>query len=212
MVVDGQLSEVERFYYLNSINDEDEESQALSFNALVPEPENLADIEVGDWRNQNWGVTRDVEATVDISELSGPVHGSPSRIHITYTFDTPWKPPLKWLEAMQKLFPNLIFSLSYLEVGNNFVGTATTENGVIVNSPREIEPEDLHYIGSHFGHPDSNCEECGIEDFNEYHEDHGELTAINESQILERCVICRHQRGLDHSAECCQLCFNLFSA
>jgi len=68
-----------------------------------------------------WGTRTDTPVNEDFVRVS--------EIVITFTFDTAWYPPLKWLEQMAVDFPDLEMLLAYYEGGNTIAGYATTVNG-----------------------------------------------------------------------------------
>lgn len=191
----SDILELERFYYLNSANDHNDDTQFLSLNSLVSKPNSVSDEEVGLWRKQHWGVSRDVHGAT--------VERGISDSRLIYNFDTASNPPVKWLVTIQKLFPSLSFSLSYMEAGYGLIGEAVTRNGEIINESRNMDSEDFHYIGAHDNVPVVECEVCDIDDFSRYHANHGPTNPL----ILESCVICRHQANLPHAEDACQLCF-----
>jgi hypothetical protein len=70
-----------------------------------------------DWSSNNWGTKWDCEAeNYNITENT-----------FTTYFESAWSPPINWLELVQDKFPNLLFKLEYMEIGNWFCGVAYTE-------------------------------------------------------------------------------------
>ena len=75
-----------------------------------------------DWRIAHWGTKWDVQAEVNYEE------GDCSAV---FTFDSAWSPPIEWLEAVSRLYPELHFSLKYDEPGMTFMGCARGSQGEI---------------------------------------------------------------------------------
>ncbi len=76
-----------------------------------------------EWRIKNWGVKWDV------SELSSPNYHHDGSV--TFTFDTPWGPPIEAFQKIAAMYPDLIFILEYMEPGMGFFGEAKFEDGEI---------------------------------------------------------------------------------
>ena len=119
-----------------------EQKPDYCLNALFPVPQEIIDIgysvdtkklgieELLDWPNrfkdgylwciQNWGVKWDI--TIDYPE-------DPSGDMI-YKFETAWGPPRPWVQKVSKDFPDLFFSIVFVEEGVYFAGLYEYENGV----------------------------------------------------------------------------------
>ena len=113
----GSKTEIDRFYNANKGERE------LSFNMLVPEPENY---DVGhqssnwyEWRCNNWG------CKWDSSDTEYKMKNNMGQ----YTFSTPWNYPLAWLKTVSKIFPTLTFHIKYEDEGFNFFGASFVKNG-----------------------------------------------------------------------------------
>ena len=76
------------------------------------------------WRLENWGCKWDC-AEAQIDEWDGGA---------IYSFDTPWGPPIEWLERTCVKFPNLKFLLGYREDGMQFQGVVEFEDGIVTKS------------------------------------------------------------------------------
>jgi hypothetical protein len=98
----------------------DGEEVALSLHALVPEPDTLDDSEAADWRHREWGTVR--ELTMD--DLPDEAIGL-----FSYSFSTAWAPPVRWLRHVAPEFPELEFSLVYVEPNMGFAGEARFWDG-----------------------------------------------------------------------------------
>jgi hypothetical protein len=95
------------------------EPSVLNFHSLLPVPDEVlaAGYEKAcyDWEKKNWGcIWGTTEATI-LDEWEGLV---------MYEFNTAWSPPLEFLEALAKKWPNLVFVLEYEEPGCAFQGLA----------------------------------------------------------------------------------------
>jgi hypothetical protein len=94
----------------------------LDYAAVVPEPAH--DPAVGDgwyeWRRQHWGVKWNHPGLYTLEvELDGPTG------ELRLEFDTPWGPPLPFLNALAAAFPGLTYALAYEEQGNELYGVWT---------------------------------------------------------------------------------------
>lgn len=65
-----------------------------------------------DWRIGHWGCKWDVQAEL--------VRDEPRKLE--YIFDSPWSPPINWLERVSIDFPKLRFKIKYEEEGMGFRG------------------------------------------------------------------------------------------
>ena len=91
---------------------------ALSFNALVPEPNGVGDPDA--WAGEHWGTKWDA---VSVGVCDG-------EDRLDYWFETAWSPPLEWLAAVAKRFPKLRFTLEYGEPGFGLLGLVDIEDDV----------------------------------------------------------------------------------
>ena len=123
LYVIGNKSEIDKFYNANKPVQQEHSCECeLSFNMLVPEPENCNWYE---WRCNNWGCKWDSSNTeYQIKNNMGQ-----------YTFSTPWNYPLPWLKTVSKIFPTLTFHIKYEDEGFNFFGTSIVKNG----NERQVE-------------------------------------------------------------------------
>ncbi len=104
------------------------------------------------WRSRHWGCKWDASfdgpfmalgsdsADVDESVAAKGVTATPTVA--IYKFDTPWSPPVPWLECASEQHPELEFRLRYGEVGGDFAGEACYVSGVCI-SDEELEVEDV---------------------------------------------------------------------
>ena len=99
---------------------------ALSLAAFYPEPAEYPKDEPDawwHWRIKHWGTKWDVEAVL-YSESSS---------HLEYKFDSPWSPPLGWIQKVAIDYPLLTFQLDYIEPGEWFCGTFKAQQGEITD-------------------------------------------------------------------------------
>ena len=108
----------------------------FTFAGVVPEPVFENKNEAGvlpdwyTWRVDNWGTKWDAGHAEWIEENE------------IINFSTAWSPPLEWLESAAKMFPNLIFHLSYEE--EQGWGGEITIKGSEVLSHEEWDIPDSH--------------------------------------------------------------------
>jgi len=107
----------------------------LSLSSTVP-PEKI------DMKHLNeiWGVNRDIfDAEVE----------RPTDEQLEYRFSSAWKPPMEWLKTTAEKFPELFFSLTYIEPGEVFCGFAEAEGEDFSEDYHENEllPEILQEFG-----------------------------------------------------------------
>lgn len=100
----------------------------FTFNALYPVPPEILAQGYNDagyrWQVEHWGTKWDVNGNVDIySQEDGST---------LVEFDTAWSPPRPWVRHASKLFPELIFRLSYFEPGMMFCGCSIYKAGELI--------------------------------------------------------------------------------
>ena len=99
-------------------NKGEEKVQPLSFEKLIPTPEeSLSDKEIKksmpawySFRVQNWGTKWDC---YEIEEEH-------TKEYLLYKFLTAWSPPEAWLRGIAKKYPELSFQMCFEEEANNF--------------------------------------------------------------------------------------------
>lgn len=85
-----------------------------------------------DWNIANWGCKWDANChNVEDDSTYGEVH-----IH----FETPWCPPMEWLEKVSARYPSLQFDMSVEEESNAFIGNPIAQGGVVCENM-----VDIHY-------------------------------------------------------------------
>jgi hypothetical protein len=96
---------------------EETEVEALNFHSLVSVPDEIlqAGYEAAgyDWERANWGCKWGAD-NVTVLDEGGTC--------IIYEFYTAWSPPIEFLTAVAKQWPNLTFVLQYEEPGMAFKG------------------------------------------------------------------------------------------
>jgi len=98
----------------------------LSFDKLLPCPTELIDMKLpiseivmkyghkdsNSWCRANWGTKWEVEVDSNVFSEDGAI----------YKFYSAWSPPIEWIAAIAKMFPELRFKLKYDEPGLCFMG------------------------------------------------------------------------------------------
>lgn len=75
-----------------------------------------------EWSLENWGSKWDAcEPNIDHNDID----------YFAVTFDTPWGPPIHWIDNIMKDFPGLCFTLEYDEPGMCFGGRLSAQYKVI---------------------------------------------------------------------------------
>ncbi len=139
--------------YLNNKDEEEEEERPLSFNKCIPRKvQNIFEKYISenyvfnnslqlskesiswDLMSYIWGTKWDaIDSTVDISffeENDEEEEGS-----INYTFTTAGCYPYNWLLTISKLFPNILFEITYSNEDDAYINTYIKEykNGIITS-------------------------------------------------------------------------------
>jgi len=121
----------------------------LDFNTVIPQPEELSDIQIGGgdkrWRvvdGENIDLTetelqhlQDQYGSIDWYDWSVKNWGTKWNAIDTdiqeniLFFSTAWSPPLPFVQAASKMFPRLTFELEYKEEGDGFFGVSAFQAG-----------------------------------------------------------------------------------
>jgi hypothetical protein len=122
--------------FVNGIMSDAPNESPLTMAKLVPPPDDIVKIEHPnetqkqrfldlygvsgwyDWNIANWG------CKWDISE--GGVNNKEEGV-FECSFDTPWGPPDAFIRKVIEMFPNLFFSLQFIEEGCAFAGEITSD-------------------------------------------------------------------------------------
>lgn len=171
LVVNGSKEVVEQFL-TDGINDSDE----WTIGTYFPIPEELVDTtspsketntelieKYGvdnwyDWNIRNYGCKWDCEAYDTPSTDDINYGGGDGTLDIG--FDSPWSPPTVWMDKISKKYPDLDFTLYFIEPGMNFCGVIYSRDGA--SSIEEGEPEYMDGDGGTYQY-DSD-EDCYIDD------------------------------------------------
>ncbi len=123
LVVLGPDEDVERFKKTAIGNSpwhtKEEKKSVLNFHSLVPVPPEIVSAGYGEagyeWERQNWGCKWGACHTRLVDGRKG---------HLEYSFETPWCPPIPFLEKLGREWPMLTFLLDYEEPGMSYKGIA----------------------------------------------------------------------------------------
>ena len=99
-----------------------------------------------------WGACEVQETNSDSCTNYTPPTEKDSDEWVSYQFDTAWSPPEKWLVAVSPLFPECVFTMTYMEEGCDFQGCLMLKGKhEIVNETTNVtylstaHREDEHY-------------------------------------------------------------------
>jgi hypothetical protein len=85
-----------------------------------------------EWNCAHWGTKWDVDTNFT-DNLSDNFHSHGDGLASCWLeFDTAWSPPLPVVQAMAEQYPDLIIVMYYYEMGMNFQGKVSYENGILV--------------------------------------------------------------------------------
>lgn len=126
VVIDGPTITLRVLTGRAAANDSEKTNSFL--RTLIPIPKEFTTIEGYDshgydWCHENWG-TKWAESSI---EMSGENFGDTGQI--TYSFDSPWCPPLKGYQKISEMFPELTFIHYWDEPGMAFCGIRVTKAG-----------------------------------------------------------------------------------
>jgi len=126
VVIDGPTITLRVLAGRAAANDPEKTDSFL--RTLIPMPKEFESLEGYnsggyEWAINNWG-TKWAESSV---EMSGENFGDTGQI--TYSFDSPWNPPLEGYNKISEMFPELTFIHYWDEPGMAFCGIRVTKNG-----------------------------------------------------------------------------------
>lgn len=141
LIISGPITDLKKFEEKSA----DRKFQLQNYWPMPEDPENHIDephwsdalSSLPDWykwRLMNWGTKWDLYEergmwiTYDESTGVGDLTMSAGE-EIRISFLSAWSPPDKGIENICTLWPNLKFTLIYVEVGNDFAGTNVYDNG-----------------------------------------------------------------------------------
>lgn len=144
----------------------EEPNQHLSFNSVIPMPDEVFRGNVGadeqkkygknnwyDWSCENWGTKWDAYEQPDkepqvLGEANSLkyIKDSDPLAVITYSFLTAWSPIPKVLEALSIKYPSCIFKYAYSEESGEFSGIDFWYQGDLVRE-KQLKPKNqIYYI------------------------------------------------------------------
>lgn len=100
--------------------------------SLVVEPQNPDHEDWYSWRVRNWGTKWDINAQITHDEKFGRGQRS-----ISMVFESAWAPPVKGIQKLSELFPDLEFDLEFEEPGMGFKGGAKAKAGNLTDDWQE---------------------------------------------------------------------------
>ena len=126
ITIDGFRLDLKNFANKAAANDPDKNDSLLQ--AFIPMPEEYRTPEGYnnggyDWANNNWG-TKWAESSI---QMSGENFGDTGQI--TYSFDSPWHPPITGYDKISEMFPELTFIHFWDEPNLQFCGIRVTKAG-----------------------------------------------------------------------------------
>ena len=114
----------------------------IRMNNLIPMPKELINTispwehpNWYEWALENWGTKWDLTAHL-IRE---------SDRELFYEFDSAWSSPIKWLENIGPMFPELTFELEYREGGMCFQGFAKAKDKFFISQEQDYYEDGIDY-------------------------------------------------------------------
>lgn len=114
---------------------------SFSLEKIATAPQALVADAIAEWRQKNWGTTKDIENLYDFTTMEELV---------VLCFETESTPPLAAIGTLSAMFPKLSFFLKYRESSDAFAGEADIENGDIKDKRYEQGSEDFDRITEDF--------------------------------------------------------------
>ncbi len=150
LAITGARSDLDAFVDRVRSRSSADDATVLDFETIVPIPDELRDSQDLDpddphgfpkwrtWAVDHWGTKWNAwYADVDRDPETGP---------ITYSFQTAWTPPDKWLAAASGAFPSLEFVHEYVEEMAQFAGRGRWQAGAVVDH-QELDPDEIEWVG-----------------------------------------------------------------
>ncbi len=89
-----------------------------------------------EWQIAHWGTKwnaydispRDFPTV--LTEIEGSLSPNRKEVHMKYHFTTAWSPPTNWVQSMCGEYPDLTFTLRFMETGCDFMGWQRCEDGI----------------------------------------------------------------------------------
>jgi hypothetical protein len=86
-----------------------------------------------DWRWQNWKTKWEVyDFNLCLDEID----------RIECSFNSAWSPPVGWLKKAVEMFPNLHFTMDYIDEADMFCGLSIGIEGEFLNKEAQVEYQD----------------------------------------------------------------------
>jgi hypothetical protein len=167
--------------YPQKFKDMDKEEAHKSFNLGKDKDKDESDLMVDglngyDWCLSNYGtkwgicsphILKEEKVAYEIDFDEAKVNDIDDISTIVYTFETAWSPCEPIICKMAQMFPNLTFEYEYAEMGNDYEGEQTYQNGELVfNDTRPYT---------------HTCDECEIKDTSVEYNDN------KETYLCKRC-------------------------
>jgi hypothetical protein len=106
------------------------------------------------WNVRNWGTKWDIEPDFDEIQDNG------DSAYMNWNFQTAWSPALEAYSEMARKFPTMKFDFSYSELGMDYAGFISFENGKTVAEGHIDSPTHEQYLNElGYGY----CERCGTD-------------------------------------------------
>lgn len=143
-----------------------------TMNKIIPVPDAVLKAgysEAGyDWQVENWGVKWDFSEFEEVRDTETRLEDHPDDelITLAYSYQTAWSINEKWVIAASKLFPKLVFDLSYEEEAGFFAGR------VVYQANRELIRRDYtHMVLYKLMEDDYSLEDVVQDRYNNYDEE-----------------------------------------
>lgn len=132
----------------SSPSEPDGEPTVLDFERMIPVPEELRGNQETDpddphgfpkwrtWAVEHWGTKWNA--------WYPSLEGNPDDGEVTYSFQTAWTPPDKWLAKASTEFPTLEFRHEYVEEMGHFAGRGLWRAGDLIEE-QELEPAEIEW-------------------------------------------------------------------
>jgi len=104
----------------------------IDFTKVIPEPDQLTDGNLCDWRTDHWGTKWNACDGIVLKDDT-TTRGR----KVTLSFETAWAPPLKVVEELVKKYRLLTFTLRYWEGGMQYQGTFKGSKGTLLKNERK---------------------------------------------------------------------------
>lgn len=124
--IEGEEEDIKKFIAANK------GEHSISLMKSLPVPTDPSPENPMNWREKNWGTTRDIDSKYSTNQWVSPKQ-------YDVQFESAWTPPDTWVKYIATLYKTLKFSLYYDEPNCCFRGNLVVDKGVII---QEICEED----------------------------------------------------------------------